>query len=369
MGEISATAGLKLEPDNTPLSGSMIEDAELIDDVLYTSATGTYWYYHYSYGLDLGASKEVSSIVCRAYLTNTPSSWYSTNHDSVTVYKSDDGSTWTEVETFDGPAFIHSANMEVAFELEFSSTQTARYFKVRNAEASSTLASNPGGASFQVSEIEAYGTEPSPETHLEDASLDLAAYYRKSEDLASFLRAHDGIELHDLTARLEAADWSVEDLGAFLSAYYEELQDAGMDLSARGTHYDDLKSFLAAHFQEIEDFKSSLETWATGYADHRTRLEAADWSTEDLTQWLCARGLQLSSLGVFLRAVKHGFRNLAAFLSVTDGIVLNDLGCVLEATDGAVTKDLGLYLKVIQSIPAFRSVTAQKVSSVVHEVN
>jgi len=206
-------------------------------------------------------------------------------------------------------------------------------------------------------------------TLLQDASFDLSAYYSRQEDLASFLRAHDGVELHDLTAKLEAAGWDIEDLASFLSAFYERMEDAGMDLTTWGTRYDDLKSFLAAYFQAlVEDMKAGLETWATGYGDLKSMAEAAAWNTEDLAAWLCAWGQQLSSLAVLLRAGKHSFGDLAALLAVTDGIVLDDLGFFLIALDGIVLTNVTLSLKVIQAIPAFRTITAQRVASIVHEV-
>jgi len=367
MGEITASKGLKLEPDTTPLSGSMTEDAELIDDVLYTAATGDYWYYHYCYGLDLGSSQLVSKLICRAAVSHTPTGWYSSAHDSVTVYKSDDGSAWSEVETFDGPPIVHSAYLEAAFELELSSPQTARYFKVRNAESSSTLATSPGGASLMVSEIEAYVS--STQTQLEDASLDLSVYYQSREDLASLLRAHDGIELHDLAAKLESAGWSIEDLAGFLSAYYQEMEDTGMDLIAWGTHYHDLKSFVAAYFQQlVGDMKAGLETWATRYDDAVMDLEASAIRYNDAITGLIAYGQEIGDFGAGLQAALDSLYDFGAVLAATDGSVLKNLGVFLYATDGEVKHDAALILGVVSETPAFRTVTAQRVASIVHEV-
>jgi hypothetical protein len=202
-----------------------------------------------------------------------------------------------------------------------------------------------------------------------DTSLELSAYHRQSQDLASFLRTHDGIEFHDITSRLEAADWDMEDLAAFLSAYYDKLQDAGMDLATWGVHYDDLKSFLAAHFQNVDDFKAALETWATRYDDHTARLQAADWHITDFAAPLGAWAQSLSPLAIILRAVKYGFKNVSTFLRAHDGIELYDLGLLLYVIEGIATNDLGLNLRVIKAGMAFRSVTAQKVSSVLHEVS
>lgn len=164
-------------------------------------------------------------------------------------------------------------------------------------------------------------------TELQDAALNLSAYYQSMSDLASFLRAHDGIELRDLPADLAAFLLNTNDLPASLSAYYQGMADLGTE----------------------------LETWATGYKDLGSLLSAYAEGREDLKSVFNAAGLRL--------------KDLTASLSVTDGIVLSDFGIFLSATSGDVTQDLGLYLNVMRSIPAFRTVTAQKVSAIVHEVN
>ncbi len=325
MAKLSPDKGLRLEPDNTPLSGSMVECATLIDEVLYTSATGKLWYFHYAYGLDLASAQTVASIICRAALSNTPSAWYSAAYDSVTVYKSDDGSSWTEVEQFDGPPIIYTAYQQMAFELEFASPQTARFFKVRNTEASSTLATTPGGASLLISEIEAYSS--GAQTMLQDASLDLSAYGRNLENLQAFLRAHDGIELHDIQAALAAYSLSEEDFAGWLGAFFEDKSDLG----------------------------AILETWATQYKDL-----AGDFD---------AKGQSVESLMSRFETAKAKYKNLAAFLSVTGGDVLKDLAAFLSVTDGSILKSMGLELKAIHCVPAFRSITAQRVSSVIQEVS
>jgi len=163
--------------------------------------------------------------------------------------------------------------------------------------------------------------------YIEDASLDLSVYYCNLENLQAFFRAHDGIELHDIQAALAAYNLSEEDFAGWLGAFFEDKSDLG----------------------------AILETWATQYKDLATDFDAKGQSIESLT----AR----------LETAKAKYKNLAAFLSVTDGSVLKDLAALLSVTDGSALKNLGLYLKAVQSVPAFRSITAQRVSSVVHEVS
>lgn len=135
---------------------------------------------------------------------------------------------------------------------------------------------------------------------LEDAALDLSAYAQALDDLASFLRAHDGLEYRDLQMLLEAVSYTM-------------LRDFGVSLDA-----------LA------EDF---------------------------------------SSLPALLQAARERLGDLGAFLQATDAIVLNDMACFLFAHDGSVMNDLGLGLLAIADIPRFRSITAQKVSAVIHDLS
>ena len=160
-----------------------------------------------------------------------------------------------------------------------------------------------------------------------DASLDLSAYGRALENLQAFLRAHDRVELHDLQATLEAFSLSTEDFS----------------------------TLLIAALESTEDFTVNFETWATQYKDL-----AGDFDV---------KGQSIESLMSRFETAKAKYKNLAAVLSVTDGSVLKDLAAFLSVTDGSALANLGLYLKAVQSVPAFRSIIAQRVSSVVHEVS
>jgi len=164
-------------------------------------------------------------------------------------------------------------------------------------------------------------------TFIEDASLDLSTYGRSLENLQSYFRAHDGIELRDLQATLEAFGLSTEDFS----------------------------TLLIAALESTGDFAANFETWATQYKDL-----AGDFD---------AKGQNIESMMSRFETARAEYKNLATFFSVTDGSVLNDLTAFLSVTDGSTLKNLGLYLKAVQSVPAFRSITAQRVSSVVHEVS
>jgi len=103
------------------------------------------------------------------------------------------------------------------------------------------------------------------------------------------------------------------------------------------------------------DLAGDFETWATQY--------------KDLSAGFDLKGQSIESLMSRFETAKAKYKNLAAFLSVTDGSVLKDLAAFFSVTDGSTLTNMGLHLKAIQSVPAFRSITAQRVSSVVHEVS
>ena len=268
--------------------------------------------------------------------------------------------TWTNIVQLTSDLwFIPGSYPGFALDENFANENSYQWYRINGLY---------NGTSTVLNEWEMF--EASATTELEDASLDLAAYYQQRQDLASFLRAHDGVELHDLAAKLDAAGWSIEDLAAFLSAYYQEMEDLGMDLTAWGTRYDDLKSSLAVYFQSLlGDMKAGLETWGTRYDDAILDLET--WATRyrDLASVLDVKGQNLESLMAYFEAAGAKSKDLAAFLSATDGAVLRDIAALLSVTDGLTTRDFGLYLKAVRGVPAFRSITAQRVSSVVHEVS
>jgi len=267
--------------------------------------------------------------------------------------------TWTDIVQLTSDLwFIPGSYPGFALDENFANENSYQWYKISGLYNGNHTVLN------EWEMFEATGT-----TELEDASLDFAAYYQKRQDLLTFLRAHDGIELHDLTAKLEAAGWSIEDLAAFLSAYYQEIEDLGMDLTTWGTHYDDLKSSLAVYFQQlVDDMKAGLETWATKYDDAMVDLEASAIRYNDAMTGLIAYAREIGDFGAGLQAALDSLYDCALVLAATDGDVLKNLGVFLYTTDGEVKHDAALVLRVVSGTPAFRTITAQRVASIVHEV-
>ena len=183
--------GLYLEGDTDPYTSTTMNTgmSALIDEVLTTQASVNLWYYDYSYGIDLGESKEIDGLVVHTiHGGGDLSAWYSTGHDSVQVFKSSDNSTWTAVQTFDGPTIDYHSSGYAGFTLAFSSSQTARYFKVVNIESSSTLAVT-GGASVKVSEIEIYEASVSSSSSSRSSSSSSESSSSSSESSSSSSRS------------------------------------------------------------------------------------------------------------------------------------------------------------------------------------
>lgn len=175
-----------------------------------------------------------------------------------------------------------------------------------------------------------------PETALEDASLDLAAYYQSMEDLASWLRAHDGLE--------------IEDLASELSAWYESMEDLGLD--------------MAAWHESLEDMPASLAAAAFMGEDVRALLHAAALSFGDLMGWFRAVAESREDLTTSLMAGKDAYHDLFVYAEATNGIVRVDWGLSLEVLDNTALNDFGIWLGAIVQPPAFRSVVAQRLMAV-----
>ena len=140
--------GLEKRSDSSPLSVTMDTGISALYDGDKSTGIGNYWNSQDSFGIDLGLSKNVDKIICYHNLT-TKQGWYNDDWGIVAVYKSDDNSSWTFVEEFVQPP---TNNGE--FILTLSSTQNARYFKVRDNGGHNLCVSD--GDNIYVTEIEMF---------------------------------------------------------------------------------------------------------------------------------------------------------------------------------------------------------------------
>lgn len=162
---------------------------------------------------------------------------------------------------------------------------------------------------------------------LEDASLDLAALAQDLRDLLSALEITDGTVLSDLLTRLELA-------ALFLDS--------------------DLSADLAAYFQSMDSVPTLLSLAAEGLKDALLNL--------------AAHGLSLSDAALILQLAKLLQVDVKTALEVAGATIVRDMLLDLVLSNGYSLNDLGLQLSVMKEAPSFRSIVAQRLSSIVSEV-
>lgn len=141
---------LTLQPDSSPYTAGLMDPLFCPSDGLFGSLHNQlYWLANYSYGLNLGAQRQVSNIYCSCYTATFSNSWYGANNDSVEVFKSNDNSTWTSVEQFDAPPITQISTFFLYFTLALSAPETAQYFKVVAIDPGA-LAIGVGGTSIAL---------------------------------------------------------------------------------------------------------------------------------------------------------------------------------------------------------------------------
>lgn len=152
--EITASVGLKLEPDTSPYTGTtMGAAASVIDGMWDTKTNVDDWESTYSYGIDLGSSVAVDRLF---FTVNKVGTWQGANNSTFSVYKSDDNSTWSFIQTFISPEFIWAGNAISGVNLDLTSQQTARYFKIVNSGSGTIKAGVTINYDCEVCQIIAY---------------------------------------------------------------------------------------------------------------------------------------------------------------------------------------------------------------------
>ncbi len=141
-----------------------------------------------------------------------------------------------------------------------------------------------------------------------------------------------------------------------VESLYYHLKDVALNLQVYGQNLSDFEAWLQVHDGlELRNFRALLDAIS------------ATLVRVDMPLGLYVTGQSLEALKMHLFAAKDKHSDFAAFLSATN-FTINDFAAFLSVTDGNVLKDFGTNLQVIGAIPVFRSVTAHRVSSVIHEV-
>jgi len=176
-----ASTGLKLEPDISPYTGTTCdENFDIVDWEIDEHGTNAdYWDQHYSYGVDLGSSKEVSWFDVYAESDGGIANlWDSAeSRDVISVYYSDDNITWTFAEQFISPIIINTYSTVgvgyfFRFRISLTSHVTARYFKFVNVSSGVLRVRNYSGDMLNVipAEIEVFGSSSSSSLSVSSSS-------------------------------------------------------------------------------------------------------------------------------------------------------------------------------------------------------
>lgn len=115
------------------------------------------------------------------------------------------------------------------------------------------------------------------------------------------------------------------------------------------------KMDLAVQANAFDYFKMLLEVTAGEF-------------TEDFSLNLDVTAQTIDSFKLMLEVGMYTLEDFKMLLEVTDGTVFDDFALLLEVADGTVFDNFKMDLRVISATPAFRSVTAHRVSSVISEV-
>jgi hypothetical protein len=137
---------------------------ELINGDRYTQYRGIGWLNKWSYGIDLGTAGEINGLdMWTVYIdAGVKTTFLNAAYGTFDAYKSDDNSTWTLIERFAVPPRINTVQDSFAFRCEFSTPQTARYFKLHGIpndvdNNNNVIVTGDGGTSqIRMAEIELY---------------------------------------------------------------------------------------------------------------------------------------------------------------------------------------------------------------------
>lgn len=131
----SGVDGLYLLTDSTPVSAVLTTGkTDLVDGNKTTSVTAQITNNH-SFGIDLSVQTQIEYLDVYGYLAaGVTSGEWQANYDEMSVYGSNDNSSWTKIgDTYTAPPvydYILSVSRNFRTRLDFSTPQTYRYFKV-----------------------------------------------------------------------------------------------------------------------------------------------------------------------------------------------------------------------------------------------
>lgn len=148
---------------------------------------------------------------------------------------------------------------------------------------------------------------------------------------------------------------------------------ARVDAWLKATHYTITDSFVSWGTEEV----SSVEDFSLDLAVHGYHVDlfsmilevtSIAWSMTDFKLNLDVVAQVIDSFKMLLEVVLDKLDDFKMLLEVTDGTVFDNFTMMFEVTDGIVFDNFKMDLSVISATPAFRSVTAHRLTPVMHEV-
>lgn len=119
----------------------------------------------------------------------------------------------------------------------------------------------------------------------------------------------------------------------------------------------------------MSDFSLDLAVQANAFDYFKMILDVVEGDFFDFFPMKLGVVAQLiDSFKMLLEVVLNKIDDFKMLLDVTDGTVFDDFAMLLDVVDGTAFDNFKMELGVVSATPAFRSVTAHRVSSVLHEV-
>ena len=244
------------DPTSVTLITGNSHCASLVDGDYSTAYSGVYSYKNREYGMDLGAETNVTKLRFAAkcyYEATTPLVWLD-NFDEMSVWYSNDNSSWTHIMDLEGASDCPLVTVDSRvgyFDIVLPAPVSARYFKIH---CVTMLQYGGGGSMLNVTEVE--------------AAFPLT-FIAHMEGGAVLSRARLGVP-RNFEAHMEAGSAMSRPI---LGLYFQACMEAG---SALGRAH--LAPNFIAHFEGMSAARRAASAVRRDLAAHMEALSAEDFN-------------------------------------------------------------------------------------------
>lgn len=149
----------------------------------------------------------------------------------------------------------------------------------------------------------------------------------------------------------------------------DEVAFFGYELTGAQISYLATVALLGPAITAVEDLRLHLSTIGTGLEALMLILATMPGDQiEALRTYFSTVALSREAVMLYLSSSLALRQHLRLILDSTDGTVIEALRILLSATNGTVFESLRMYLSTMKQPPAYKSIVAQRVSSVLSEV-